>query len=56
MDATLNWDNKALPTPTLANHTPTRYFIINFLIISFILLKINAFLMWFEIWKKEKKS
>ncbi len=41
------WDNKALPNPT-------SYFIFHFLIICFILLKINAFPMWYEIWKGGK--
>ncbi len=42
------WENKALPTPS-------RYFIFNFLIISFIFIKINAFPMRYEIWKGGKK-
>ncbi len=46
------WDNKALPTPTL---TLPDTFIFNFLIISFILLKINDFSMRYEIWKGRKK-
>ncbi len=52
MDATLlpYWDNKALPTPTLT--LPDTLLIISFIFIK----KINAFLMWFEIWKGRKKS
>ncbi len=42
------WDNKALSTPT-------RYFIFNFLIISFILLKIKAFAIWVDL-KMEKNN
>ncbi len=37
----------------LGQKTPTRYFIFNFLLFPSFLLKINAFLMWFE--KGEKK-
>ncbi len=51
MDAT-HWDNKALPTPTLT--LPDTLFSTFWLNPSF-LLKINAFLMWFEIWKGRKK-
>ncbi len=45
------WDNKALPAPTLT--LPDTLFATFWLFPSF-LLKINAFLMWFEIWKGRK--
>ncbi len=41
------WDNKAL-------HTPTRYFIFNFLIIS-IFIENKCLSMRYEIWKGRKK-
>ncbi len=41
--------------PPYTYPNPTRNFIFNFLIISFILLKINAFPMRYEIWKGRKK-
>ncbi len=46
-------NNKALPTPTLT--LPHTLFSTVWLFPSF-LLKINAFLMWFEIWKGRKKN
>ncbi len=46
------WDNKALPTPTLT--LPDTLFSTFWLFPSF-LLKINAFLMRYEIWKGRKK-
>ncbi len=52
MDATLYWDNKALPTPTL---TLPDTFIFNFLVISFIFIENKCFSG--VIWnlKREKK-
>ncbi len=47
------WFNKALPTPTLT--LPDTLFSYFWSFPSF-LLKINAFLMWYEIWKGRKKS
>ncbi len=52
MDATL-LGHKALPTPTLT--LPDTLFSTFWLNPSF-LLKINAFLMWFEIWKGREKK
>ncbi len=46
------WDNKALPTPTLT--LPDTLFSTFWLFPSF-LLKTNAFLMRYEIWKGRKK-
>ncbi len=52
MDATLlpYWENKALATPTLT--LPDSLLIISFIFVK----KINAFLMWSEIWKGRKKK
>ncbi len=50
MDATLYWDNKALPTPTL---TLPDTFIFNFLVISFIFIENKCFSG--VIWKGRKK-
>ncbi len=51
MDATLFWDNTALPTPTLTLPDTS---ISTFGLFPSFLLKINAFLVWFE--KGEKKK
>ncbi len=51
MDAILLGQKTSLRYPN-----PTRYFIFNLLINSFIFIKNKCFLMWSEIWKREKKS